>query len=92
MFISGEICFHILKDLFRSMVTVTFQNIFSVEIYQNNFFKKKLFLKSAHQNDKNHIKILFINKKNKLNFLKIQIQQYFQTLTIRLVIGIAGPY
>jgi hypothetical protein len=40
---------------------------------------------------KKHIKILFINKK-KLNILKIQIQPYFQTLTIRLVIGIAGPY
>jgi hypothetical protein len=32
------------------MVVVTFQKDFYLEIYQNNFFKK-LFFKSAHQND-----------------------------------------
>jgi hypothetical protein len=32
------------------VVVVTFQKDFHLEIYQNNFFKK-LFYKSAHQND-----------------------------------------
>jgi hypothetical protein len=42
------------------MVTVAVQNIFHLEIYQNNilFFLKKLFLRSTDQND---LKIL---KKN----------------------------
>jgi hypothetical protein len=35
------------------VVAVAFQNIFHLEIYQNNIFFifKKLFFKSAHQND-----------------------------------------
>ena len=44
------------------MVAVAFQNDFRAEIYQNDVFLffKKLFLRSAHQND--------LNYKKKLNF------------------------
>jgi hypothetical protein len=73
------------------MVVVTFQSTLVSKyikmIFFIFFFKKNQRIKMI----KKHIKILFINKK-KLNILKIQIQPYFQTLTIRLVIGIAGPY
>ena len=39
--------------LFRSMVVITFQSVFYLEIYQDNIFFifKKLFLISTHQND-----------------------------------------
>jgi hypothetical protein len=35
------------------VVAVAFQSVFHLEMYQNNiiFKRKKLFLKSAHQND-----------------------------------------
>jgi len=42
------------------------------------YFLKKLFLRSAHQNDSKHIKILIFNKK--INFLKIQLSPRFQIL------------
>jgi len=46
------------STLFESVVAVTFQSIFRVEIHQNNIFfiLKKLFLKSAHQNDPKYTK------------------------------------
>ena len=39
--------------LFGSAVAVAFQSVYRAEIYQNDIFFifKKLFLKSAHQND-----------------------------------------
>jgi hypothetical protein len=39
------------------VIIVTFQIIFRAEMYQNNFFLffKKLFLRSARQNDPKHI-------------------------------------
>jgi hypothetical protein len=54
------------STLFGSVVAVTFQNIFRIEIYQNNIFfiLKNLLLRSAHQNDPKHIKKLFFSKKN----------------------------
>jgi hypothetical protein len=33
------------------MVAVAFQSVFYLEMHQNNFFFKKLFLISAYQND-----------------------------------------
>jgi hypothetical protein len=46
------------------MVAVVFLNVFRAKIYQNNVFLvfKKLFLKSAHQNDSKHTKKLIFNK------------------------------
>jgi hypothetical protein len=46
------------STLFGSLVAVIFQSIFYVEIHQNNIFfiLKKLFLRSAHQNDPKHTK------------------------------------
>jgi hypothetical protein len=40
------------------MVAVIFQSVFRAEIYQNNIFFifKKLFLRSAYQNDPKHKK------------------------------------
>jgi len=45
---------------------VAFQSAFRVEIYQNDvfFIFKKLFLKSAHQNDSKHTKKNNFSKKN----------------------------
>ena len=45
--------------MFESVIVVTFR----VEIYQNNIFFifKKLFLRSAHQNDSKYIKNLIFN-------------------------------
>jgi len=41
------------------VVAVAFQSVFHIEMHQNNlFFKKKLFLRSAHQNDPKYIKKL----------------------------------
>jgi hypothetical protein len=39
--------------VFGSVVVIAFQNAFRLEMHQNDFFLflKKLFLKSAHQND-----------------------------------------
>jgi hypothetical protein len=41
-----------------SVVAVAFQNVFRAEMHQNNIFFifKKLFLRSAHQNDPKHTK------------------------------------
>jgi len=56
--------------VFESVVVVTFQINFRAEMYENDIFlKKKLFLKSAHQNDSKHKKINFLQKK-KLNFFE----------------------
>jgi hypothetical protein len=45
--------------MFGSVVTVTFQSVFRVEMYQNDvFFFLKLFLRSAHQKDPKHKKKL----------------------------------
>jgi len=45
-------------SLFESVVVVVFQSAFRVEIYQNNvfYFFKKLFLRSAHQNNSKYKK------------------------------------
>jgi hypothetical protein len=58
------------------MVVVAFQSVFRAEIHQNDIFLffKKLFLRSAHQNDRKHIKKLIFNKK-KLIFLKNTVQK-----------------
>jgi len=50
--------------LFGSVVVVVFQSVFHAEIYQNNIFFifKKLFLRSAHQNDPKYKKILNLKK------------------------------
>jgi hypothetical protein len=59
--------------LFGSVVVVVFQSVFHSEMHQNDiFFKKILFLRSAHQNDPKHIK--------KLNFLETRVGPRFQTL------------
>jgi hypothetical protein len=44
--------------LFGCMVAIAFQSAFRVEMHQNDvfFIKKKLFLRSAHQNDPKHTK------------------------------------
>jgi hypothetical protein len=46
------------KGLFGFVVTVAFQNAFHAEMHQNDIFFifKKLFLRSAHQNNLKHIK------------------------------------
>jgi hypothetical protein len=41
--------------LFKNVVTVAFQSVFLPK-YTTIIFLKKLFLKSAHQNDPKHIK------------------------------------
>jgi len=46
------------------VVPVAFQSAFHAEMHQNNFLKKKLFLKLTHQNKSKHIKKLIFNKKN----------------------------
>jgi len=39
-------------SLFENIITVVFQSVFHLEMYQNNIFlKKTLFLISKHQND-----------------------------------------
>jgi hypothetical protein len=52
-----------LKGMFESVVVVAFQSVFYAEMHQNDIFFsffKKLFLRSAHQNDiKNTKKINF---------------------------------
>jgi len=48
-----------IRRVLGSVVVVTFQIIFCAEMHANDFFLKKLFLTSAHQNDSkctNHIK------------------------------------
>jgi hypothetical protein len=40
--------------MFDSVVAVAFQITFRVEMHAIDFFKKKLFLTSAHQNDPKH--------------------------------------
>jgi hypothetical protein len=49
------------SSLYESVVAIVFQNIFYVEMHQNDVFLFffKLFLKSAHQNDPKHKKINF---------------------------------
>jgi len=37
--------------VFHIMLAVTFQSVFSLEMYQNNIFLKKLFLTLTRQND-----------------------------------------
>jgi hypothetical protein len=56
--------------IFESVVAVVFQITFRAEIYWNNIFYifKKLFLKSARQNDPKHKKIYFLQ--NKFKFFK----------------------
>jgi hypothetical protein len=54
------------ENLFESVIA--FQNVFRAEMYQNDIFFKKLFLRSAHQNDPKHIKKL-IFKRKKIEFL-----------------------
>ena len=39
------------SSVFGSMVAVVFQNVFYLEMHQNNILKKKSILTSAHQND-----------------------------------------
>jgi len=47
-----------------SVIVVIFKIIFCAEMYQNKFFKKKLFLRSARQNDPKYIKNFnFLQKK-----------------------------
>jgi hypothetical protein len=51
--------------LFESVVAIAFQSAFYAEMHQNDFFIfKKLFLRSAHQNDPKHKKNYFLAKKN----------------------------
>jgi hypothetical protein len=70
--------------LFGSVVVIVFQSVFHAEIHQNDIFFifKKLFLRSAHQNDPKYKKIL--NLKKYIFFLKTQaetrIDLRFQTL------------
>jgi hypothetical protein len=40
--------------MFDSVVAVAFQITFRVEMHAIDFFLKKLFLRSAHQNDPKH--------------------------------------
>jgi hypothetical protein len=44
--------------MFGSVVVVAFQNVFRAEMHQNDiiFILKKLFLRSAHQNDTKNTK------------------------------------
>ena len=62
----GDIYFLLLKlkkditsntNLFGSLIMVAFQNSFRVKIHQNDIFFI-LFLRSAHQNDPKHKKII----------------------------------
>ena len=45
---------YVIKSMFSSVVAVAFQIIFCTEMHANDFFLKKLFLTSAHQNDPKH--------------------------------------
>jgi hypothetical protein len=56
-------------------------------MHQNDIFFifKKLVLRSMHQNDPKHKKILIFNRKNNLNFLKTRIDPRFQTLWIDML-------
>jgi hypothetical protein len=51
--------------VFESVVVIAFQSTFCSEMLQNNIFFKKLFLTSAHQNNKkkNMKNIYFKQKK-----------------------------
>jgi hypothetical protein len=51
-------CCSIQQLQFRSVVAVAFQSVFRAEMHQNDVFSffKKLFLRSAHQNDPKHKK------------------------------------
>jgi hypothetical protein len=50
--------------VFESVVAVAFQSVFHAEMHQNNvFFLKKIFLRSAYQNDSKQIKKLIFSKK-----------------------------
>jgi hypothetical protein len=53
-------------SLFESVVVIDFQNIFLTEMHQNDIFIifKKLFLRSAYQNNSRHTKKINFNKKN----------------------------
>jgi hypothetical protein len=46
---------------------IAFQSVFRAEMHQNDFFLflKKLFLRSAYQNDPKHTKKIIFSKKNK---------------------------
>ena len=48
-------------SLFGSVFAIAFQSVFRAEMHQNDFFLflKKLFLRSAYQNDPKHKKINF---------------------------------
>ena len=52
------------------MVVITFQNVFRTKMHQNDIFIifKKLFLRSAYQNNSRHTKKINFNKK-KIKFL-----------------------
>jgi len=54
-----------------SVVTITFQNVFYLEMYQNNIFFifLKLFLISAHQNDLKTPKNIKLKQRKKLKIL-----------------------
>jgi hypothetical protein len=55
-------------NVFGSMGTVAFQSVFHPKMYQNNiFFKKKLFLTSAHQNNLKTPKKYYFKVKQKIN-------------------------
>jgi hypothetical protein len=48
----------VIKSLFWSVIAVVFLSVFYAEMHQNNIFFifKKIFLKSAYQNDSKHTK------------------------------------
>jgi hypothetical protein len=59
----------------KSVIAVAFQSTFYLEMHQNNIFlKKKLFLRSAHQNDPKTLKIYQFEAKKK-NKKKIEFFQ-----------------
>jgi hypothetical protein len=68
----------------KSVIAVAFQSTFYLEMHQNNIFlKKKLFLRSAHQNDSKTLKIYQFEAKKKikkkLNFFKSAFETQKQT-------------
>ena len=58
-------------SLFENVITVVFQSVFHLEMYQNNIFKKKniIFDIKASKWSKNTKKILIWSKKKYKNFL-----------------------
>jgi hypothetical protein len=60
------------QNLFESVVTVAFQSVFYLKIYQNNiffYFLKVIFYINASKWSKNIKNILIWNKKNKIKLI-----------------------